>query len=172
MKRLPILFLLMASLRVFSQSEFIDTRDGNSYPTIALNDLLWFQQNLQFQTDSSRYYDDSERSKDCGQFYPLEDAFEVCPAGWRLPTESEVKELVKLNKKGKIDLIDTLKVDMCGRMDYGKSAKQGDQNTYWIQVELEGTYTTHWHFFPDEIKMHHHNVDRKRFPVRCVREVD
>jgi hypothetical protein len=61
MKILPILFLLMSSLRVFSQSEFIDTRDGNNYPTIALNDLLWFQQNLQFQTDNSRYIDDSER---------------------------------------------------------------------------------------------------------------
>ena len=56
----------------------------------------------------------------------MEDAFEVCLAGWRLwrlPNEKEVKELIKMDKRGKIDLIDTLKVDMCGRIDGGKAAK-------------------------------------------------
>jgi len=41
-----------------------------------------------------------------------------------------------------------------------------------MQVELDGTYATHWHFFPDEIKVHHHNVAQRHFPVRCVRELD
>lgn len=167
-----ILIAVFISLETSAQTEFTDPRDGEVYPVIELNGLLWFQENLRFETDSSRLYDDSDRSKQCGQFYPLSDAFEVCPAGWRLPTESEVKQLIKLDHRDKVDLEDTLSVDKCGRIDYNKASKQGIQNTYWIQVELKGTYATHWHFFPDDIHMHHHNVDRKKFPLRCVRSLD
>lgn len=167
-----IVFFLGLNGSVFSQSTFTDLRDNELYSTIQINELLWFQENLRFVTDSSRLYDDSERSKVCGQFYALTDAFSVCPNDWRLPTESEVKNLLKLEKKNIVSLVDTLKVDNCGRIDYDKASKQGVQNTFWIQVELEGTYATHWHFFKDDIHMHHHNVAKKMFPVRCVKLIE
>jgi hypothetical protein len=155
-----------------AQTDFKDPRDGAVYPVIELNGLLWFQENLRFETDSSRLYDNSQRSKKCGQFYAIVEAFEVCPAGWRLPTENEVKQLIKLDKRDKVDLEDTLQVDKCGRIDSQKASKQGFQNTYWIQVELKGTYATHWHFFTDDNHMHHHNVSGRMFPVRCVKGLD
>ncbi|GAB5538116.1 MAG: hypothetical protein Salg2KO_02190 [Salibacteraceae bacterium] len=164
-----ILTFTLCNIGAQTQSLFTDPRDHQVYQTIALNGNEWFRENLRFVTDSSKLYDKSYRSKACGQFYSLVEAFTICPTGWRLPTEAEVKKLLKLEKRGVIDLVDTLDVDYCGRIDYGKANRQGEQNTYWIQVEMEGTYATHWHFFKDEIHMHHHNVYNKMFPVRCIR---
>jgi|GEM_PF-2269068 len=159
----------MWCLSISAQSTVKDDRDGTEYGQIVLHELIWMDANLQLKTESSRYYDSTDQSLQCGIFYTLEEAMSICPAGWRLPKEEEVKELIKLDKRGKIDLMDTLRIDFCGRIDYEKASRQGSQNTFWIEGEREGTYITHWHFSPEEIKMHHHNVANKMFPVRCVK---
>ena len=125
-----------------------DSRDGNQYEIVELNGIQWFTENIRFQTENSTSIADGTTV--CGEFYLVDDAFNVCPDGWRLPTEPEVKSLIKLNKRKKINLTDTLKIELCGRIDVGKHSRQGEQNTFWIDSELKDGYIMHWHTFGDD----------------------
>jgi hypothetical protein len=150
---------------------FVDSRDGNQYEIVELDGLKWFGENLGWQTEKSTPVSDS--SMTCGQFYLVEDAFKVCPEGWRLPTESEMKSVIKLNKRGKINLSEVLHINPCGRIDVEIYSRRGEQNTFWIDAELVDGYIMHWHTFGDEHELHNHNVvnGRRQFPVRCVCEL-
>ncbi|MEZ4917872.1 MAG: FISUMP domain-containing protein [Saprospiraceae bacterium] len=149
---------------------FTDPRDGNTYQYVQVGELDWFVENLRFQTTNSVDVS-GEELNECGLFYPVEEAGTVCPDSWRLPTEKEVKALIKNEKRGRIQLIDTLQIQLCGRIDYGTLAKTGTQNTFWIDAKLEDGYITHWHTFGTKNELHRHNVTvaQRKFPVRCVR---
>lgn len=167
---LAIYALLSVSLPA-NLPKFVDERDGNQYDLVELNGLQWFAENLRLKTENSTAVSDSALS--CGEFYVVDDAFKVCPDGWRLPTETEVKRLIKHNKRGKINLSDTLNINLCGRIDAERHSRMGEQNTYWIDAELKGGYIMHWHTFGDRQELHNHNVvnSRRQFPVRCVCEI-
>ncbi len=153
-----------------------DTRDGQTYDYVVIGNLKWLKQNLQHKTSKSSCTDNGVKDlcEECGQFYPVEEALKICPEGWRLPTEQEVKELIKLDRRHKINLVDTLNIRLCGRMDYGKTARVGEQNTFWIDSELKDGNITHWHTFGNEHELHNHNVvvAKRQFPVRCVCELE
>lgn len=148
-----------------------DTRDGQTYSYTTIGATNWMTENLRFETPLAvAIFDRDSTLAHCGFFYPVSEALTVCPAGWRLPTEKEVTTLIKQNKKGHIDLIDTLQLELCGRIDSDKHAKAGAQNTFWIDADMEEGHITHWHTFGNTHKIHSHdvvNADRK-FPVRCV----
>jgi hypothetical protein len=63
---------------------------------------------------------------------------------------------------------------MCGRIDNKKVNKIGEQNTYWIDSEVENGDVEHWHIFLDKQEIHSHNVvnAKRQFPVRCVCEIE
>lgn len=177
MKAFLVLFLIFFTLATQSTSDsghqFEDSRDGNLYPYVKLGELYWFTENLRFQKPNSISVQDSTgQQKKCGEFYKAADAFSVCPKGWRLPTEKEVKQLLTLHKRKKIDLNESLNLSLCGRIDNGKLAKVGDQNTFWINAEMKGEAITHWHTFGDKHELHSHNVvqAQRQFPLRCVCE--
>ncbi|MFK7781481.1 FISUMP domain-containing protein [Psychroserpens sp.] len=174
--------LLVASFIIFSSfivNEYVatnetnyysDVRDGNRYKIVKLNNLFWFQENLRYRTNSKK--DTLISENNCGVFYLYEDIKKACPNGWRLPTEKEVKDLIKAEKKGKINILDTLNVQLCGRIDYEKHSKIGIQNTFWLNEDLIDNHVKHWHAFSTENKTHSHNVinARRKFPIRCVCE--
>ncbi len=150
---------------------FEDKRDGKTYELIKVNDLFWFGQNLDFGTEKSVYYsEDSLTNEGCAQFYNVEDAKKVCPENWRLPTKKEVKRLIKYAKKNDTNVLELLNITLCGRIDYGKSAKLGQQTTFWLDEPLENGDISHWHIFDEKVELHKHNVVNaaRQFPVRCV----
>lgn len=170
------IFALSATVSVNSSGQFEDKRDGNVYQYVELDGLDWFTENLRYKTEQSFCVADSNAANcyQCGQFYLVEEALQVCPDPWRLPTESEIKSLLKAQRKHKINLMDTLNIWLCGRVDYGKIAKIGEQNTFWLNAELEEGSIMHWHTFGQEQELHDHNVvqAKRQFPVRCVCEID
>lgn len=165
---LPVLLLF---LKRNNPEPFTDPRDNEQYQILELEDMLWFKENLRYRTSVPS--DTLIDSKNCGVFYSVKSAKTACPEGWRLPTEKEVKRLVRLDKRGKISLKDTLNIQLCGRMDNEKHAKIGLQNTFWLSEELTDGHITHWHTFGETHKIHNHNVvvARRKFPVRCVCEI-
>lgn len=171
-----LLLVIMTALASFfypnSPNYFIDERDGEKYALVELNGLFWFKENLRYRSASHKDTLISEGK--CGVFYLFEDAKHACPEGWRLPSEDEVKSLIKADKKGKMTLTDTLSIELCGRIDYEKHGKPGLQNTFWLNEELHEEHVNHWHTFSNENKIHSHNViqARRKFPVRCVCKVD
>ncbi|MBN2776030.1 MAG: hypothetical protein JXR36_00215 [Bacteroidales bacterium] len=94
----------------------IDSRDGKSYPTISIEDKCWMAANLNVGTqitgatnasDNSTiekfcYSDNSANCDTYGGLYQWNEAMEytttqstqgICPTGWHIPSDSEVKEL-------------------------------------------------------------------------------
>ncbi len=168
---IPLAVFLLNFLFEKKADHYTDPRDGNTYNIIQLDNLNWFKENLRYRSTSKK--DTLISLEKCGVFYFFEDAKSACPNGWRLPTEKEVKSLIQADKKGKINLIDTLEIQLCGRIDYDTHAKAGSQNTFWLNEELSEGHISHWHTFSTENKIHSHNVinARRKFPVRCVCEI-
>lgn len=81
-----------------------DNRDGNNYRTVDIGQLTWMAENLRFKAYKMEnfvtnyrvgLYGDSickpYKIPDYGYFYTYEQAKNVCPTGWHLPTKEDFK---------------------------------------------------------------------------------
>lgn len=73
-------------------NEFIDPRDGQTYPLVTIGTQTWFAHNLNYELENgeSKCYDDVEGN--CftyGRLYDGDDALTACPEGFRLATEDD-----------------------------------------------------------------------------------
>ena len=74
-----------------------DRCDGKKYKTMTIGNQTWMAQNFNFQTPYSECFGDDKRScAKYGRRYDWEEAMEICPAGWHLPTMSEWERLISL----------------------------------------------------------------------------
>ncbi|MCE7992929.1 MAG: hypothetical protein HEP71_13150 [Roseivirga sp.] len=90
-----------------SASGLID-HDGNIYPTAKYGETIWMMANLKVRHDRSGnqvvYYspnEDTSNIKIYGLLYDYATACEVCPEGWRLPTNPEWENLFQLSEQNK-----------------------------------------------------------------------
>ncbi len=82
----------------------VDSRDNKEYNTVELIIKLeagitkkrtWLAQNLDYASENSSCYKDEPAFCEAfGRLYPWEDAINVCPEGWRLPTEKDWTEVI------------------------------------------------------------------------------
>lgn len=100
----------LSNIHPADRGEFTDPRDGNTYGWVRIGDLEWMTSNLKYgEPYYSRTYNlfgmpqkvqshlletDFEADYEAyGNFYTWEEAREVCPEGWRLPTDEDWKNL-------------------------------------------------------------------------------
>lgn len=74
----------------------IDERDGHVYKTVKIGALVWMADNLNYDDGKSKCFNDDEGNCEIlGRLYAFNAADSGCPAGWRLPEESEWWDLFK-----------------------------------------------------------------------------
>ena len=77
------------------RGSFTDARDGQTYKTTTIGSQTWMAQNLNYEVPQKSfcYGHIASNCAKYGQFYGLNVAMDVCPAGWHLPTPTEWEKL-------------------------------------------------------------------------------
>jgi uncharacterized protein (TIGR02145 family) len=90
--------LAMAFTQSFAQQKgsFTDARDNKTYKTVKIGKQTWMAENLNYNAKDSKCYDNKEDN--CRKYgrlynYKPENAKNVCPAGWHLPSVIEWETL-------------------------------------------------------------------------------
>lgn len=111
-----------------------------SYRTVEIGNRTWMAENMAWQTTVSFCYgEDTHNCENYGHLYSWEDAKNLCPDGWSLPSKEEWEELIKsvgdgsAKKAGEaLKTISGWKNDGNGTDEYGFSAlPAGYWSNYW-----------------------------------------
>jgi len=70
-----------------------DFRDGKKYDTVLIGKQVWTAENLDYAAYGCYYDNDPANGAVFGRLYTWEEACNVCPDGWHLPSDEEWKEM-------------------------------------------------------------------------------
>lgn len=166
---------------------FTDNRDGRVYETVAIGNTIWFKTNLLLETEQSFCPRVSKRASDCahGNFYNYEEKENVCPAGWRIPSEIEWEEyfIDRLQRQGgsifdvRVDTLmeefmSLIHKDTLGRVRLfgegnplgltdvgwveGKKVRSWGSTTFWMKNSAIADKRFHLHVSDDNYVFHRH----------------
>jgi uncharacterized protein (TIGR02145 family) len=182
----------------------VDERDGKVYKTLRFGNQLWMAKNMEYavgdslingQVRSTTYFGLSTvsawqkmyDSSDVGWRYNWEEVQEACPDGWRIPSRSDVKKLLKTIGGGS-GAAPLLSKDGIDAQDiYGFSAFATEFETggcthavlgcyykhvgtrFWTADSADGT-VYHWHL--DQYDVTFKPTDPADYlPVRCMKDI-
>jgi len=81
---------------------FIDPRDNNKYRVVRIENQVWMVDNLKFSSSESVSYRCDETNDINGRLYNWDDAKEVSPKGWHLPSKRDYEILLENMSESKM----------------------------------------------------------------------
>jgi len=139
---------------------FIDKRDNEIYKVVKIGNQVWMAEDLRYKTSNCKSYANNMPENGC--FYYLEEAINICPNGWRLPSKYEIEVLVNYLggeeiAGGKLKSIDKWEKDpeedITYEFDYSKNYGNNESgfNAYpklnspvYIDDSIDGLSGTFW----------------------------
>jgi len=177
----------------FKTNEMTDLRDGTTYPTVEIGNTIWIAENLKYKTENAYHPKNADIGvKLNGLYYPYEEADEVCPKEFRIPTVAEWEAYVdvlleiKNISNDSVNSFFVKKVDATGREDYsnkiqffkepnplnlnesgwiqGNKVKPMASFNAWIRKEKSPDLKYHIHVLPNAYSKHthKHHIDTKK----------
>ena len=163
-----------------SDNEFTDSRDGQTYQTVKIGNLIWMVDNLNYKASGSYCYNDKNTNGNIyGRLYTFEQALDAVPPGWRLPTYKEFKSVVEFFKGEENPDVLTKELPKGFNVLYGgsryyygeyhgineyavfwSSTEYDDEKVYCFSLDKTGDERVTW---PDYLKT-------AGFSVRCVKK--
>jgi len=72
---------------------FTDPRDSKTYLTTEVGNLVWMRQNLAWEGAGAPFSNAAAMTDIFGMYYTFNEAATACPSGWRVPSESDWRDL-------------------------------------------------------------------------------
>ena len=89
------IFLSSCYLTLYAQQTITDIRDGEVYEILKLGDVLIMNENLNYLSPTSWCFENKNAPYcETGNYYYANEANEVCPNNWRLPTWKEFVHVI------------------------------------------------------------------------------
>lgn len=157
-------------------SNFIDIRDGKSYPTKQFGSQCWMTKNLNYDVATSHCY--GSNSLNCvnyGRLYTLSTALRACPAGWHLPSDGEFTTL-----EGTIGSARTIWMDTNGWAgQYGgwlynnRFNYLGSYGFWWSSTPYSSDYWTRVLYSAVNVyRAPYLPAATNNFSVRCIKDAE
>jgi len=98
-----IMWIRQAAIKYMHENHyFTDPRDRKMYKTVKIGEQVWMAENLAYNAEGSKYYDDDEKYEKYGRLYDWDTAMKSCPDGWHLPSREEWQTLIDFAGGNKI----------------------------------------------------------------------
>jgi uncharacterized protein (TIGR02145 family) len=133
-----------------------DKRDGNVYRIIEIGEQLWMAQDLMYEIVNQQCFDESVN--DCAKYdglyswsaamdsagnfslnglgcgdglvcVPASPVRGICPAGWHLPNNNEIKNMIYA-------MMHNSDLDLFGRSTFWLSTEENDQNAFYMGLNM------------------------------------
>jgi uncharacterized protein (TIGR02145 family) len=169
-------------------NELTDSRDGKKYRVVKIGNQTWMAENLNYDADGSRCYENSEYNcAKYGRLYEWDAAMKACPSGWHLPSKAEWNSLTQAAGGSKFAGRNLKAKDSNGKDTHGFSAFLGGVGTpgdvfshislagYWWSSNISwiwlGNYAYYQRIYSQyEFVLWDSNDKRYMFSVRCLQD--
>jgi uncharacterized protein (TIGR02145 family) len=166
-----------------------DPRDEKEYRTIKIGGQLWMAENLNYETKKSW----RNPFETYGRLYTYDEAQNVCPSGWHLPSDTDWKQMTDLlggndlaggkmkepgleHWKSPNSGADNASGFMglpggCYLYNYTSITNIGDHGCWWSSTGYDAFYASRVSLAYDQAKIYYdRQLKRSGFSVRCVKD--